>query len=307
MSKNRYVIIHGQFYEMSEDELMHWKYVKREKKNGKWVYTYDAPGSKQGTTTTKVNDTDKWRSSKTTITSTGSNNKTVIYNRGKAERIADTVKSKLGVKEYFDNREKDWYESKDRAAEKAVEKAKKAGATVKDTDKWGSSKTTYSSGATDNKTVVYNRGKKEQFIDTAKEYIKDRLGYDERDALNNAAGKYEHAQKSEKNFSDFVSDTTSKMGTINPRDGSITYTDDEKKRIETMQRQKEIASRKTTSAGNKASAAADAYFNTPLGKLEKAHKAGQDWLDKLTNKRKKKNNTPKPVAGRNTGSGKKRG
>ena len=24
-----------------KDELTHWKYIKREKKNGKWVYTYD--------------------------------------------------------------------------------------------------------------------------------------------------------------------------------------------------------------------------------------------------------------------------
>lgn len=25
----------------SDEELMHWKYIKREKKNGKWVYYYD--------------------------------------------------------------------------------------------------------------------------------------------------------------------------------------------------------------------------------------------------------------------------
>jgi hypothetical protein len=25
----------------SDDELMHWKYIKREKKNGRWVYYYD--------------------------------------------------------------------------------------------------------------------------------------------------------------------------------------------------------------------------------------------------------------------------
>ena len=38
---SKYVIIHGQLHELSDDELMHWKYIKREKKNGKWVYTYD--------------------------------------------------------------------------------------------------------------------------------------------------------------------------------------------------------------------------------------------------------------------------
>lgn len=38
---SKYVIIHGQLRELSDDELMHWKYIKREKVNGKWVYTYD--------------------------------------------------------------------------------------------------------------------------------------------------------------------------------------------------------------------------------------------------------------------------
>ena len=38
---SKYVIIHGTFYEVSNDQLMHWKYIKREKKNGRWVYYYD--------------------------------------------------------------------------------------------------------------------------------------------------------------------------------------------------------------------------------------------------------------------------
>lgn len=35
-----YVLIHGQLVEVSDDVLMHWKYIKRERKNGRWVYTY---------------------------------------------------------------------------------------------------------------------------------------------------------------------------------------------------------------------------------------------------------------------------
>lgn len=38
---SKYVIIHGQLHEVPDDELMHWKYIKRERKNGRWVYTYD--------------------------------------------------------------------------------------------------------------------------------------------------------------------------------------------------------------------------------------------------------------------------
>ena len=38
---SNYVIIHGRLHETSDDELIHWKYVKRVKKNGRWVYYYD--------------------------------------------------------------------------------------------------------------------------------------------------------------------------------------------------------------------------------------------------------------------------
>lgn len=41
MSKTNYVLIHGQLVEVSDEVLMHWKYIKREKKNGRWVYYYD--------------------------------------------------------------------------------------------------------------------------------------------------------------------------------------------------------------------------------------------------------------------------
>lgn len=37
---SKYVIIHGQLREISDDELMHYKYIKREKVNGKWRYYY---------------------------------------------------------------------------------------------------------------------------------------------------------------------------------------------------------------------------------------------------------------------------
>lgn len=38
---SKYIIMHGQLVELTDDELMHWKYIKREKKNGRWVYYYD--------------------------------------------------------------------------------------------------------------------------------------------------------------------------------------------------------------------------------------------------------------------------
>lgn len=44
-----YYIKDGQFYEIPDDVLMHWKYIKREKVNGKWRYYYDANAGKTQT------------------------------------------------------------------------------------------------------------------------------------------------------------------------------------------------------------------------------------------------------------------
>jgi hypothetical protein len=38
---SKYILIHGQFHELPDNTLMHWKYIKREKVNGKWKYYYD--------------------------------------------------------------------------------------------------------------------------------------------------------------------------------------------------------------------------------------------------------------------------
>jgi hypothetical protein len=39
-SNKVHVLIHGQIIEVDEDTLMHWKYIKRERRNGKWYYYY---------------------------------------------------------------------------------------------------------------------------------------------------------------------------------------------------------------------------------------------------------------------------
>ena len=38
---SKYIMHNGTFREVTDEELMHWKYIKKEKKNGKWVYIYD--------------------------------------------------------------------------------------------------------------------------------------------------------------------------------------------------------------------------------------------------------------------------
>lgn len=44
---SKYVIIHGQLHEVSDDELMHWKYLRREKQpDGTYRYFYEEDDSK---------------------------------------------------------------------------------------------------------------------------------------------------------------------------------------------------------------------------------------------------------------------
>lgn len=38
---SQYVIVHGELVKLDDDTLMHWKYIKKERVNGKWRYYYD--------------------------------------------------------------------------------------------------------------------------------------------------------------------------------------------------------------------------------------------------------------------------
>ena len=51
---SKYVLMHGTFVEVSDEELMHWKYIKREKKNGRWVYYYDEKAANKSLENAKI-------------------------------------------------------------------------------------------------------------------------------------------------------------------------------------------------------------------------------------------------------------
>ena len=270
---SKYVIIHGQLRELPENELMHWgikkgearddhKYVKREWKNGRWVYTY--PEDLKNT-----------------------NNKTAF-----------SVKDKL--KQYAEGVKRDWKESKERGTKKAIEEAtKKDGTFIKDkhgfrelaktnftdSDDILSGKTSIMTGTTEIREI--RRGKLERLSDTAKEYVKDRLGYDEKDAAKAAIEKYEYAKNAEKNYVDEANASINFMGTVNPRDGSIRYTDAQKKEIDSINRTMNQMHDQTAKAEKEASEASKAYLNSPIGKIEKARRTGEEWIDSLFGRKKR--------------------
>lgn len=96
-------------HEPTPDELMHFKYVKREKKNGKWRYWYDDKGRTTETkkyteysvddhkfykTTERKVETDSMftpmNKTETYTDSKGENHKTVTDYEGKVERAIQT-------------------------------------------------------------------------------------------------------------------------------------------------------------------------------------------------------------------------
>lgn len=209
------------------------KYIKREWKNGRWQYTYKQDAKKdvkpifkrdkvpqtaqigsirdktkmpnfKKSVKAKKEDTNDWLSSTTTISNAVTGEViSETHKRGKIDRAIDKAKDALG--KYAEGRKTDWAESKERADKKAEESAKVKGAELNNTDKWGSSTTTISGTSAINSgsggkiyswsKTIENRGKFEQYIDTAKEYVKDRLGFDEKAAYDDA--------KSQKNLTEF--------------------------------------------------------------------------------------------------------
>lgn len=371
---SKYTIIHGQLCELPEDELMHWKYIKREKVNGKWKYYYDqseldrfaktandsknksidaarrvfesqrkekealqkykkawadhtiAADTKYAFTATEKADRYKaYTNAKTDLDYQKQNSQLAKDAHAdahkKAERDAKKYKTKEKISaparavaksmvnagnklsDYTYGVKRDWEESKERGTKKAIEEAtKNDGAFIKskhgfvergdttftDTDKILSGKTTLLIGDTELREI--RRGKLERLTDTAKEYVKDRLGYDEKDTVKTAIAKYEYAKNAEKNYVNEANATINFMGTVNPRDGSIRYTDAQKKEIARLEREKQLLRNQTAEAEKEASEASKAYLNTTVGKIEKARNNGEEWIKQLfgRNKRNKR-------------------
>lgn len=218
----------------SDDELYHaWlskgkqaekhKYIKREWKNGKWQYYY--------------NDD----------TSTKSNNTT-------------NKVSKLKV--YVDGIKRDWKESEKRGTEKAAEEARSKGATLTDINGISSSTRTISIG---NKVVsrTYRRGTIEKYVDTAKEYIKDRLGFDEKEGYDNARTEAFTAE-------------LRKAGAITNLNSAYKYNNAEM----IKEANEEISKYKTelAEAEAKVKDARANFASTPLGKVSIIAEEGAEWL-----------------------------
>lgn len=227
-----------------DNELYHWKYVKREKVGGKWVYTYDNPTAQarqQAWTTAEKNATAKAAKEATK------------YNGGVAIGAGGVKKIK---------------------------------STFTDTDKLLSRKTTIDTS--DTRTEEYQRGKIERNIDTAKEYVKERLGFNAKEKYDNASRKYvstavdasmagDRVESNKRDIHDPNSNKREKSRANNELDRNVdNYVDKNKKYLKS-----EVDRKK----------AKEAYYDTPIGKLAEAKErieSGENYIDVLFGKKRKK-------------------
>lgn len=253
----------------SDDELYHlfgWKkedakYIDRKWKNGRWVYTYPEDvtgGNKAGGSsgaggvgkqsgyskiTTQRKDTSNLTSSTTRI-ATGSGGLYETYNRGKIERAIDNAKAALG--KFADDRKKDWEESKQRSSENAAKGHKG----LYETDDLFSHLMTVTDTATGKKDTYYERGKIERYVDNAKEYVKDRLGFDEKAAMDK---KHDKAMKASNEW-----DEARKQRGAHAADFE--------------QSKKEYYEKR------------DEFYKTPIGRLTQAADAGKNFIENIVGK-----------------------
>ena len=258
MSKNKYVIIHGQIHAVSDDELMHWKYIKREKVNGKWVYTYDNDklGIKNFIDTKITGKAYKQHAQEVT------EEKRKIDNQS-----FDTKQSRINAEQTSKG-----YSGTDPKVIRLKEQEKSLSEKSKDLD----TEKNEAMNNYENHSVVGNTKRTidsiKSGIKTGIDTIKDKLGVDERE-------KYLETKKSHEYVTSNLAEST------NNENSSVYDYDADRMAPDT----KKYWSARAINTGKEYMAARNEYLNTPLGKLDKAAADVKDWINDLfDNKRNKR-------------------
>lgn len=308
------------------NELYHWKYIKREKKNGKWVYTYDNPKRGHdlaGKAFTSRPNRESIAKGSTLVEIGRRNARQTELNeaagagapevRRNTDKLFSTIQTiKLGnetIGKYHNvgkleraiyDRKKDWAESKKRATDKAIEEATKYDGgvviggngsknirkTFTDTDDLLSGTTTIET--LDTQITQTRRGKIERYVDTAKEYVKDRLGFDEKEV-------YDKAKINERTAS-----LQKSAATVNAKDAYNRLNDSNSSIFEKAIAKKDYKEAtddyldkdvKYRRAKIKSDKAKDKFYDTPIGKVAEAKEridSAKDYIEELFKPKKRK-------------------
>lgn len=182
---SRYIMINGTFREVSDNELTHafgrgkerknHKYVSREWKKNKWIYTYPDEGKHDISKSAKV--TSATNTKKTSTSSKPYVSKEYLeevgYNSKKNDSSTNSSTSKVD------------------SGKNAVGKMTNSSSDYKAESEYNSQKNVYPTNQTNSTNSTKTKEKKKPFFDR----LKDKLGVDERDDYKLAKAKYEVAKE----------------------------------------------------------------------------------------------------------------
>ena len=237
--------------------LKHWKYIKREKVNGKWKYYYD--NDKLGIKNfidTKI---------------TGKAYKQHQIEAG--NKIAENSTRIASVENHASNIVNKAYKSspeegyRTKNGPEVAELTEQAGRLKKESEELRKEANTAAANYSHNSL----KGAAERELKNIKETVKDKLGYDERESLEKAEKDYlkkeNRKNQDEINFSDSAHNTD-----LSKRENRETYEERRKSYAESLDKYRK--------AGEEYAKAKTKYLNTPLGKLDNAKTNVVSWLKK---------------------------
>ena len=231
---SNYILVHGQLRELSDNELMHWKYIKREKlANGKYKYYYD------------LGETQKKNYEQAKANYTNNRNQHESAWRNKKTPNAEGLNKADSFVPYWGNKEKE-YDLKTK-----MDKAKA------EYDKTPLGKREARAEETKHK------------IQQVKNWAKDKLGYDEKQAVEsarvNAVVKKNEADDIEAKNSQWKLKYTD----FDPYTGEASKKPGYDEVEEMADWQDNYYKEMAKEAEDEYIDAIDSYMKTPLGKLDK--------------------------------------
>lgn len=236
-------LYHGLFKkrEPKEDH----KYIKREWKNGKWIYTY--PDDKKGKKSQSTKNAKPSLSSKRDISG--------ARTKPKIGKLVDRAKLSIGNRTKSNTRENLEVSTQ---LKKTPNSMGKASSEYENELDYNSKRNVYPAHSS---SETKSKKKDETLLDKAKNWIKDKLGYDEKEAAETAAATKQEAEKK----AAVAQSTYDLVRDMAYSDNKLT--DNEKQRIRNAKLDAILADQGAKDAGRKYANAQSEWLDSPLYKF----------------------------------------
>jgi hypothetical protein len=276
---------------VSDDVLMHWKYIKRVKKNGKWKYYYDTDQLKKDFQNSKLGnaigyDEEKRKNAAEKKYNTAADAMRKARDEKKAAQ--NNLEKKMGeIKENFVSSEDPRVANENQQYINAAEKQKKtAKALTKSYEKLEKANADYDKTLLSKTRVAQEKGK--AFIESIGKKVesaKDKAGVDEKERLKNAAANRATSESErEVNFQKYVTSYDEYHNAEHPQ-----LKQEAKRRLDVYENSYESSRNKVSTARSEYEQALNEYINTPIGKIEGSiyFMQGQKYYERLLKSRRK--------------------